>query len=46
MQSGEVLELMGSAPQRHDTVCAALRYRDEGPTIGPSAGMLLGGLRF
>lgn len=33
MQPEEVLELMGSAPQRYDTVRAALRYRGDGPTI-------------
>jgi hypothetical protein len=29
----EVLELMHSAPERYDTVRAALRYRGDGPTI-------------
>ena len=32
MQPEEVLELIGSAPQRYDTVRAALRYRGDGPT--------------
>jgi hypothetical protein len=29
----EVLELVGSAPERYDTVRAALRYRGDGPTL-------------
>ena len=33
MQPKEVLELMRSAPERYDTVRAALRYRGDGPTI-------------
>ena len=33
MEPAEVLELMRSAPQRYDTVRAALRYRGHGPTI-------------
>ncbi len=33
MQPEEVLELMRSAPERYDTVRAALRYRGDGPTI-------------
>jgi len=32
VQPEEVLELIGSAPQRYDTVRAALRYRGDGPT--------------
>ena len=32
MQPEEVLELIGSASQRYDTVRAALRYRADGPT--------------
>ena len=32
MQPEEVLELIGSAPERYDTVRAALRYRGDGPT--------------
>jgi hypothetical protein len=31
MQPEEVLELIGSASTRYDTVRAALRYRAEGP---------------
>ncbi len=30
MQPEEVLELIGSAPERSDTVRAALRYRSDG----------------
>jgi hypothetical protein len=33
VQPEEVLELIGSAPERYDTVRAALRYRGDGPTI-------------
>ena len=33
MQPEEVLELIRSAPERHDTVRAALRYRGDGPTL-------------
>lgn len=33
MEPGEVLELIRSAPQRYDTVRAALRYRGDGPTL-------------
>ena len=33
MEPAEVLELIRSAPQRYDTVRAALRYRGEGATI-------------
>lgn len=33
MQPEEVLELIGSAPQRYDTVRAALRYRGDGATM-------------
>ena len=33
MQPEEVLELMRSAPERYDTVRAALRYRGDGPAI-------------
>jgi len=29
----EVLELMRSAPERYESVCAALRYQGDGPTI-------------
>jgi hypothetical protein len=32
VQPEEVLELIGSATQRYDTVRAALRYRGDGPT--------------
>ena len=32
MQPEEVLEFIGSAPERYDTVRAALRYRGDGPT--------------
>jgi hypothetical protein len=32
VQPEEVLELIGSAPERYDTVRAALRYRGDGPT--------------
>jgi hypothetical protein len=32
VQPEEVLELIGSAPQRYDTVRAALRYRGDGST--------------
>ena len=32
MQPEEVLELIGSASERYDTVRAALRYRGDGPT--------------
>ena len=32
MEPDEVLELIGSAPERYDTVRAALRYRGDGPT--------------
>jgi hypothetical protein len=32
VQPEEVLELIGSAPQRYDTVRAALRYQGDGPT--------------
>ena len=32
MQPEEVLKLIGSAPERYDTVRAALRYRGDGPT--------------
>ena len=33
MQPEEVLELIRSAPERYETVRAALRYRGDGPTI-------------
>lgn len=33
VQPREVLELMGSAPSRYETVRAALAYRGDGPTI-------------
>jgi hypothetical protein len=33
LEPAEVLELIRSAPQRYDTVRAALRYRGHGPTI-------------
>ena len=33
MEPQEVLELMHSAPERYDSVRAALRYRGDGPTI-------------
>lgn len=33
MRPEEVLELIGSAPQRYDTVRAALRYRGDGSTM-------------
>ena len=32
MRPEEVLELISSAPERYDTVRAALRYRGHGPT--------------
>ena len=33
MEPQEVLELMHSAPERYDSVRAALRYRGDGPAI-------------
>jgi hypothetical protein len=33
VQPEEVLKLISSAPERHDTVRAALRYRGDGPTL-------------
>jgi hypothetical protein len=33
VEPGEVLELVRSAPERYDSVRAALRYRGDGPTI-------------
>jgi hypothetical protein len=33
LEPREVLELMGSAPERYESVRAALRYRGDGPTI-------------
>ena len=33
MEPEEVLELIRSAPERYETVRAALRYRGDGPTI-------------
>jgi hypothetical protein len=33
LEHEEVLELIGSASQRYDTVRAALRYRADGPTL-------------
>jgi hypothetical protein len=41
VQPEEVLELIRSAPERYDTVRAALRYRGEGPTIKALRGRYL-----